>query len=466
MKKILSIMFAIMLIFSCFAVTAFAEDMPIVDSEIFFEEDIYDTYNYPIYDKQPIISFSDDFKKLYVNDEPFSRFDASALSTDFGYTVVAEDERNENLRSSAYVEWTDEQKKSISDIYIEVNLETTMYRIEFYYGDGSSLTVYYLKDALFEDYKEIINGNADKYLIDFLWPDGNIVTATKSEMAGEIVSLTEKEIYDSTIEFFYVDCANESLSLSAYAGIVCLMDETYYYIDYKENNIEEADFLYGEDLDADVTLKVHKITDEALNARFQTALEDYYNDDYGIFYDDDASDVISVVFLIFVFAVVPAVLFVIFLIKAIRGKGVYKKIYGTVAAFCIAELIVFIIIAIIITSVAPAFEFTLTKKTGEDYAIEMDVDLSSMEVCLLKEAVYCGDGGCTDGCTTGYFYRDQYCSEEDAMMELGLGEPDGVSDEYFGYKTIYRTSFEENIVVDTTEYENGYIVEYMVIGVG
>lgn len=461
MKKILSIMFAFMLIFSCFAVTVFAEDMPFVDFEVVEDKDevLFDTNEFPVYDKQPIITFSDDFTKLYVDDESFSRANLSMLSTDFGYTVITTRERDLSSKGSAYLELTDAQKNAVTNIYIETNLETTMYRIEFYYGDGSSLCVYFLKDSLFEDYKEIINGNADKYLVDFLWPDGNIVTATKSEIAGEIVSLTEEEIYNSTIEFFYVDATNESLTLKAYSGIVCLMGDTYYYIDYKENNIEEADFLYGEEPRADVIIKLHKITDEELNAKCQLALEEYYSDDYGVLYDDDTTDTISAVFLIFVFAVIPAVIFVIFLIKAIRGKGIYKKIYGVVSAFCIAELAVFTIIAVIITSVAPSSNSIIGESNGEE-CIVLDTDYSDEEAVILKKGFYCGDGGCTDGCTTGYFYCEDMYYIDNIMSELGLGEPNGY-DEYYSEKTM-----ETSIIVDATEHENGYIVEYEVIGVG
>lgn len=371
MKKLLSVIFAVVLIFSCFAVSAFAEDMPIVDFEVVEDKDIYDTYNFPIYDEQPIIKFSDDFTKLYVDDESFSRADLSMLSTDFGYTVITTRERDLSSKGSAYLELTDAQKNAVTNIYIETNLETTMYRIEFYYGDGSSLCVYFLKDTLFEDYEKIISGNADKYLIDFQWPDGNIVTATKNQIKGEIVNLSEEEIYLSTDDFFYVDMANENLTLSSYSGIVCLMDDAYYYIDYKENNIEEAHFLYGEEPDADVIVKLHKITDEALNTEFQLALEKYYSDDYGIFYDDDASETISAIFLIITFGVLPFVVFIIFLIKAIRGKGVYKKLYGTVSALCIAEVIVFVILAVIIgnTVSKDSGKEILDPEYGEEYIV-------------------------------------------------------------------------------------------------
>ena len=85
---------------------------------------------------------------------------------------------------------------------------------------------------------------------------------------------------------------------------------------------------------------------------------------------------------------------------------------------------------------------------------------------MLKEAVYCGDGDCTDGCTTGYFYRDKNCGEEDAMLQLELGEKTENTDEWFDSDFVYVASWSKNIVVNSTEYENGYIVEYQVVGVG
>lgn len=347
MKKILSIIFAFILIFSCFAVSVFAEDMVSSNSEIVYEN-IGDSEEFPLYKKQPVMSFAEDYSKLYVDGEPFSRFDASLVWVDFGYTVLTTNQRDESHKSSAYLDLTDEQEKSFRRIYIEANYETTMYRIEFYYGDGSSLTVYYIKDTLFEDYEKIVNDNADKYLIDFQWPDGNIVSATKSELMGELVTLSEEEIVLSTYEFFYVDATNEDSSITAYVGVLCLIDDAYYYIDCKENNIEDTYFLYGETPNTGSFIKMHKITDEALNEQFANALDSYYGDDYGIFFDDDATEKIAAVFFIITFGILPLVVFVIFLIKAIRGKGIYKKLYITVSALSMAEVIVFTILAIII----------------------------------------------------------------------------------------------------------------------
>ena len=381
MKKILSIMFAFLLIFSCFAVTAFAEDMLLGESVVIYEDEvIYDTYNFPIYDEQPIMKFSDDFTKLYVDGEPFSRADVSMLSTDFGYTVVAEDERDLSLKSSAYLDLTDEQRKIFKDIYIEVNPATTMYRIELYYSDGSSLTVYFLKDSLFEDYERIISGNADKYLIDFAYPDGNMVITQKEALFGEIVTLRRNDLaylYD----YYYVTAASKDLSISMYTGVMFILEDNFFYVDYTEAGIEDADFLFDDYSTGNLAeYPVHKITDEKLIADLQSAQERYYEDDYGVLYDDDATESISAVFLIFIFAVVPAVILVISLVKAIRGKGVYKKIYGTVSSLCMAELIVFTIIAVIFassnTSTPSSSDYVLGESNSEEYIV-VDTDYSN-----------------------------------------------------------------------------------------
>lgn len=101
-----------------------------------------------------------------------------------------------------------------------------------------------------------------------------------------------------------------------------------------------------------------------------------------------------------------------------------------------------------------------------EYADDIDVSNSGESAIMIKEAYYCGDGDCRDGCATGYFYRDADFSEEDAMFLLELGAKTDTMYDHIDNAVIYQASFSENIVVNSTEYGNGYIVEYQVIGVG
>lgn len=368
MKKILSIMFAFLLIFSCFAVTAFAEDMAIDDDFNVFEA------------KQPTITFSEDYQKLYVDGESFSRFDASIISADFGYTVLVEYEYTSDYYTghSAYVKLTDKQKENITDILIERNEHKNMYRIELYFNDGSNLTVYFLQDTCFDEYNKIISGNVNEYIVDFSYPEDNTVIVQKTDLFGETVKLNRNDLA-GLYETCSVFVQSSDGSMVAYVGAVFNIGENFYYIDYKEAGVD-SEFLYDAPQGMLAEISVHKITDEKLLADLQGAMDLYYSDDYGVLYDDDATNSISAVFLIFIFAVVPAVILVISLVKAIRGKGVYKKIYGTVSALCIAELIVFAIIAVIFASSNPSTpsspDYVLGESNGEEYVV-VDTDYSN-----------------------------------------------------------------------------------------
>jgi|GEM_PF-1241942 len=372
MKKILSIIFAIVLIFSCFAITAFATDIAIE------ENDNYDYFDTAYYESQPVITFSEDYKKMYVDDVPFSRFDATMLSTSFDYEVRVENERNSSFVNSAYVDLTDAQKEDLAEIYIETNLAQNMYRVELLFTDGSSLIVHFIDEEILDDYNKVVSGDADHYIVDFLYPEANMVVTEKSALFGTTTTYTVEDL-TYTYDFYYVEATNKDMSISLDAGVVFVDGDSFYYIDYKENNLEHADFFYGNSYADDKEIVVHKITDEALVLDLQSALEAYYDDDYGIFYDDDTSEAISAIFIIILFAVLPTVLFVIFLIKAIRGKGIYKKLYGTVAALCMAVVIVFSILVSIIYPVASQKTEDEIIGSGDDYVIidteyEDDID--------------------------------------------------------------------------------------------
>ncbi len=374
MKKILSIMFAFLLIFSCFAVTAFAEDVIISEPD-------YDYWGAIYYESQPVITFSEDYHKMYVDEEPFSRFNASMLSTDFYYSVDVAEQHNPYSHTGAYVDLTKEQSKNIDSVHIETNNIKNMYRIELCFNDGSSLTVYFLQDTCFDEYNKIISGNVNEYIVDFSYPEDNTVIAQKTALFGETVKLNRNDL-TGLYETYSVFVQSSDGSMVAYMGAVFNIGEKFYYIDYKETGVD-SEFLYDAPQGMLAEISVHRITDEALLEELNSAQKAYYDDDYGILYDDNTTETISAVFLIFIFAVVPAVILVISLIKAIRGKGIYKKIYGTVSALCIAELIVFTIIAIIIASLNPSSpsvpDYVLGGNYSEEYIV-VDSDYTNEDI--------------------------------------------------------------------------------------
>ena len=361
MKKIFSIILAVMLIFSCFAVTAFATDMPITTGDIFVDK--Y-AFGYAYFDSQPVISFSEDYKTLYVNDQPFSRADLSKLNSRIDFEVQISKVRNPSLQNSAYVELSDTQLNIIG-INICTNEAQNMYGVYLNFDDGMYLEMYFLNDDYREEYTNLLNGKTEGYYIDFGYPAGNTILTTVDKMCGEKATIDANELFYA-YEVFDVEAVNKDHSLSMTTGVIYLIDDTYYFYNYMADGIEDSQFMYDDEMLSQMEeITVYKITDEILLAEIELAIDRYYDDDYGILFNSEATEIIAAVFFIIVFAIVPVVVFVVFLIKAIRGKGAYKKIYGVVAILCMLEVVAFTILAVIISP-------SLSKSNNEEYLGEAD----------------------------------------------------------------------------------------------
>lgn len=467
MKKLLSLIISFVLIFSCFAVTVFAEDMAINSETV---EDLFaeDTEDFDVFNaKMPIGTFSDRYENFYADGEQYTRINATIVEMDLDYYWIVEEEYNDDyyIGTSIYIELSNQQKQEIKKVSLKTNKERTVVEATLTYFDEVEMKIVYLKDDYLGEYNNLVNGETDTLTVNFTYPNYNQVVAQKSQLVGETMTFTRNQLANWSNDFDVI-AENSDGSMSVVAGKILLIDDEYYYVNYSETGLSEND-VYN-NIGRFANKPVHKIIDTALIEEFDNALVEYYEDDYGVLYDDNATESISIVFFVFVFAVVPLAILVFFLIKAIKGKGIYKKLYFAVVAICLAEIIVFSILAgiIIKTSSLDEFDFSLAGRTIEEYADDIGVGTHGEEVELLKEAVYCGDGDCDDGCTTGYFYRDKNCSEEDAMLLLDLGEK---TDRYYDYidnAVIYQASWSENVIVSSSEYANGYIVEYRVIGVG
>ena len=462
MKKLLSITIAFILIFSCFAVTAFAGRFNIVIGSDFD----------PFSAEEPIGTFSENYEEFYINGVPHSRVNTNALNVELNYNLLVSDEHNSSYYAGGtiYIDFTEEQKQKVKEVKIEHNGACTIFSVTIDYNDGATLTATYLSNDFYDEYNDVINGNVDTYIVDFMYPSGNYVETTKEKLMGEPVTLTRNQLSDwGKFDSCDVVAKSDDGSISMVIGAVIMLDDDYYYLNFKETGTDENDVEWSGSIGALAGLPFYKVTDEELVKFFDDAMTDFYEDDYGILYDDSATESISIGFFVFVFAIIPFVILVFFLVKAIKGKGVYKKIYFTVVAVCLAELIVFATIAgiVIKTTAIDVNEILSSGKTIEEFAESVGVGKSTENVILLKEAVYCGDGDCKDGCTTGYFYRGKNVTEEDAMLELfGAKKTDAYDRTDIDTDVIYEASWSTNIIVETTDFKEGYIVEYEIIGVG
>ncbi len=470
MKKLLSLIISFVLIFSCFAVTVFAEDMATGSVETptsLFEEDTdeeIDIFNA----KMPTGTFSDRYEHFYVDGEQYTRINKTLIETNYKYNWIIEEVYNDNFYTgdSIYLEYSEQQKQEIKSVKLSTNKDRTLVEATLTYFDGAEMIIVYLKASYLEEYNKIVSGETDKLTIEITYPANNNVVAERPQLNGEVVTFTNSRLVGLEDDYDII-AQNSDGSMSVIVGKLLIIDDEYYYLNYKEAGFNESDW-YSGSIGKIANKPLHKITDAQLVKDIDKAMEEYYNDDYGVLYDDNVTESISIAFFVFVFAFIPFIILVFFFIKAIKGKGIYKKMYITIVVICLAELIIFSILAGLFykTSSLGEFEFTLAGRTVEEYAEDMGIGTKGEEVVLIKEGYYCGDGDCRDGCTTGYFYRDKNFSEEDAMLELELGEKTDRMYDRVDNAVIYAAEWSENIVVNSTEFANGYLVEYEVIGVG
>lgn len=297
MKKFISIIFTITLLFSCLGLTVFAANSS--------------------------VTISEDYQKLYVDGESYSRFNASLF--EIGY-----------IDSDRKVALSDAQKETISNIELYTNEHETIVETNIYFKDGAYLSITFLRDDYLDTYNEIVNNQSQEYVIDFGWPQGNTVIANKTDLFGNTVTFSSDDL--EWCDYFYVTITSDDDSLNALKGSLITLDDEFYYADFEEAGITNGYGFYPADYPE---LTVHEITNAELLTSLEEAEAKYFADDYGFLYDDDFTETISAVFLIFVFAVIPFAIFVVFLVMAICSKAVYRKMFRLICILSGAELIIF-----------------------------------------------------------------------------------------------------------------------------
>lgn len=304
MKKYIICIITTLLLFSCFSMTALADN------------------------SAPTIS--DDYQTIYMDGKTYSRFNGGMIDTqDYDYDLT--------------VELTDVQQEYIYSAEITVYNSASLLQAYINFKDGSSLFAYYLQADYINTYESMHTNPDCPYTIDFHYPSGNTITGTKPFFTANPVVLNQKILNKSNV--YPVLIVIDENDARVHKGSLLVCDNRYYYVDYDEIKIydyyEFSPYYYTE-------LTAYEITDADLLADIIAGEEAYYDDDFGFLYNDGVTDIVSIVFLIFVFAALPAVAFILFLIFAIRSKGTYRKLFTTICCCSGVELILFTIIAIIL----------------------------------------------------------------------------------------------------------------------
>ena len=303
MKKIFSVIIITLLLASCLTLTASAS--------------IFDN---------PIV-LSSDMQSIIYNDNVYSRIDASMLEID---TYVELDEE---------VIYGDQLEKTIRSVTLEANKYNNILRAKITYKDGSFFSAHFLHEDYLEEYEKIAKNHHTDYIIDFVWPENNTVTAPKIHLFGQQITLYNSIL--SKCDYYNVRVQNNDGSLVELKGVLLIFDDEYYYVDFEEAGIESKSSFYPSKYS---TLPAHKLLNTTLLQDIRAAEDEYYKDDLGFLYDDNLTEVVSSIFLIFVFAIIPLAVLIIFLILSIRSKTVYKKMFIIITILSAAELTTFVML--------------------------------------------------------------------------------------------------------------------------
>lgn len=314
MKRIITLVLALLLLSSCFVLSVSAAQEYVPTEEY-------------------TVTFSENFQKLYYKGVTYSRFDASFIEEPKYFEMDNE-----------FVELSPEQYEAVKGITVRMDESYSIADVAINFYDGAVLYVTFIQDKYLDTYNKMKGGEWQEYTVDFNLPVGNTVKTEKAKLKGDSVTLKEGILY--SCDTYTVYTVNEDGRLKVFQGALLINDDKYYYVDFSELEIYSRKSFYPRNF---TEVSAWEITDEQLIHSIKEAEEKYYNNDLGFLYDDEFTKSVSMSFLVFAFGIVPLILFIVFLVLAVKAKTVYRKLFGTVSVLSASVLVLFIIIAVLIS---------------------------------------------------------------------------------------------------------------------
>lgn len=309
MKRYVSLLVAVVLLLGCFSLGVSADEVP------------------------EIISFSYDYRTLYVDGLAYSRFNSDILYTD-----------SPTRWDDFELQLSFEQQREVEEITLQTNWNRTAIYACIAFQDGSELYADFLVSSSREDYEKLIDGRFDKCYIDFEWWETGNVDTSYTALTGTPVTLSEDTL--AYCSDFPVRMTTDDRSLIIQVGWLLMEGEKYYYVDYEHADIELE---YWEAFHPweYTSLAAYEITDETLLAALAQTEADYYGD-FELWFEGDIGQLIALVFLTLIFGIVPLALFILFLIRALRARPVYKEMYTAICVLALAVVVIFIVTTLFI----------------------------------------------------------------------------------------------------------------------
>ncbi len=329
MKKILSLSFCLVVLFSFFTVNAAATasggDLPLLN-----KEKIGDVY------------YSKDYGKLTIGEYSYTAIDDETVEIFDYYDTGSADYYETEDDGYIAVDLTESQKKTVKELEISIGGDNDYIYATYTLNSNAYVSATYINNKHLESYNKAISGDGNKVKIDFSYPEGNVVNTTteKLKQTKVEIELITYNIYDE----FNAYNASVPNFMNIYCGRLVLQDEKYYYIDFKELGITVYDFYNI--VDSGEKVAVYLIEDPKLLSEIEESYNEY-NGEFTLLLDEEFTVTFALILAVAVFGILPLAVLILSIIFGLRSKAKYRKILFALGAIALAELIIFAVIFII-----------------------------------------------------------------------------------------------------------------------
>ncbi len=253
----------------------------------------------------------------------------------------------EGMADEVSAKLSEKQQETMYEILLWNSANGELLEVTYNFMDGTYMCKTYLQEAYMEAYMEAyskgISGEYEDVFIDFEWPYGNIVTAKKAEITQNKTNIFLNEL--DVFSEFRVYAQITPKDVGVIKGQLIVTDSRCYYVDFEENGINYYNNYYIAGTYNRVS--AYEITDKALKADIEAAVDSYYGEEFGYFYDDNVSRGVSKVLLFILLGILPFVILAVCAVLAIRLKGRYRKLFLSVGAIALLEIAVYTLVKLL-----------------------------------------------------------------------------------------------------------------------
>ena len=274
----------------------------------------------------PPPTLSEDLQTLTFNGQTYTAADVSAMDIYYG-------------RGTTAVQVPQSIKALVKSASMYYTTDTYLVSVELYYTNGSTMAITFVRDDLLPELQKACQSDDVVCSIYFWWENSPSVTASIGQLKGKPSTLTQGELFRSDYYEVIYNCP--TFDSQVYRGFICRSGDQLYYVDYQENNIYDPIGFYPGDNGPEL-YKAYEITDPALVSQIEDVLASEFSG------SSELGQILSTALLSFLFAVIPGAILILSIIFFIRTKAYYRITWAITGGLCIAELILFIILAILL----------------------------------------------------------------------------------------------------------------------